>query len=121
MAWLRVLLLAFTLLLPLVSSAKGIRACVVDSYKIKVTSYVKDSLVKRLRKSGVFVSLSNNGCDVKVLLGTPAVVEALKRGEEKKRRKGWLVVWWFGGEGRTGDDVKNPIKENKICAGFKLV
>jgi len=84
MAWLRVLLLAFTLLLPLVSSAKGIRACVVDSYKIKVTSYVKDSLVKRLRKSGVFVSLSNNGCDVKVLLGTPAVVEALKRGEEKK-------------------------------------
>jgi len=84
MGWIRVLVLILSVLLPFVSSAKGIRACIIDSYDIQFTNYVKRRLEEILRTGHTLVSYSQYGCEVKVLLGTPAVVEALKKGERKK-------------------------------------
>ena len=82
----RVLVLILIILLPLASSAGEVRACIVDSYGIQVTSYVKERLTELLKKKKyTLISYSaRKSCDIKVLLGTPAVAEALKRGEKGK-------------------------------------
>ncbi|TCK05419.1 hypothetical protein [Phorcysia thermohydrogeniphila] len=82
MAWIRVFLLVFIVLLPLASSAKEVRACIIDSYGIRVTNYVRERLEELLKRKYTLVSYSRKSCDVKVLLGTPAVVRALKEGEK---------------------------------------
>ncbi len=80
-----ILLLILFAIVPVRLSAKEVKVCVIDGYKIAVTQRVKKSLERRIENGLNGFSLSNGfECDVSVLLGTPAVVDAMKKGQSKK-------------------------------------
>ena len=84
MGWFRVLVLTIVLLLPLVAGAKERRVCIIDSYGLEVTDYVKKHLKEVLEKKKCVFPSSTNACDVEVLLGPGAVAKALKKKSRKK-------------------------------------
>jgi len=59
-----------------------LRVCVINSYTIPPAKEVEASVKEALKQEGYAVV--DEGCDIKVVLGTPALAEELKRGEFKK-------------------------------------
>jgi hypothetical protein len=85
----RILLLVISFFLVYVYPVSGKAVCIVDSYRIEATSYVKSLVEKELNNFAVFSNVSLDrekveSCDYLVLLGTPAVVEAMKKIKNKK-------------------------------------
>jgi len=89
MAKYRILFLVISLFLIYVYPVNGKAVCIIDSYRIEATSYVESLVKKRLNNFAVFSNVGLDGgkiesCDPLVLLGTPAVVEAMKKIKNKK-------------------------------------
>jgi len=89
MAKYRILLLVISFFLIYVYPVNSKAVCIVDSYRIEATSYVRSLIEKELNNFTVFsdVSLDREkieSCDPLILLGTPAVVEAIKKIKNKK-------------------------------------
>jgi hypothetical protein len=85
----RVLFLVISFFLVYVYPVNGKAVCIVDSYRIKATSYVESLIEKELNNFAVFSNVSLDrekveSCDPLILLGTPAVVEAMKKIKKKK-------------------------------------
>lgn len=89
MAKYRILLLVISFFLIYVYPVNGKAVCIVDSYRIEATSYVRSLIEKELNNFAVFSNVSLDrekieSCDPLILLGTPAVVEAIKKIKNKK-------------------------------------
>ena len=85
----RILLLVISFFLVYVYPVSGKAVCIVDSYRIEATSYVKSLIEKELNNFAVFSNVNLDrekveSCDPMILLGTPAVVEAMKKIKGKK-------------------------------------
>ncbi len=89
MAKYRIFFLIISFLLAHICPVIAKAVCIVDSYRIEATSYVKSLLEKQLNNFPVISNVSFNrekieSCDPLILLGTSAVVKAMKRIKNKK-------------------------------------
>ncbi|GAB6076601.1 hypothetical protein [Desulfurobacterium crinifex] len=85
----RILILVISFFLIYVYPVNGKAVCIVDSYRIEATSYVRSLIEKELNNFVVFSNVSLDrekieSCDPLILLGTPVVVEAIKKIKNKK-------------------------------------
>lgn len=73
--------IALLLLILLSSIALGDekRVCVINSYKVPPALELERNLLALLKEKGYPISLSGKECDIKLVIGTPALVESLKR------------------------------------------
>jgi len=85
----RIFLLVISFFFIHVYPVNGKTVCIVDSYRIEATSYVRSLIEKELNNLAVFSNISLDrekieSCDPLILLGTSAVVEAMKKIKNKK-------------------------------------
>ncbi len=88
MGWFKLLLLSLILLIPISSSGKDVKACIIDSYNIEITRQIKEKLEERLSGGIENIKFTKNQkeCEVKILIGTPAVMKALKENDNKSKK-----------------------------------
>ncbi|WP_456342166.1 hypothetical protein [Thermovibrio sp.] len=55
------------------------KVCVINSYKVPPALELEKNLLELLKERGYLIALSGKECDIKLVIGTPALVESLKR------------------------------------------